>query len=51
MEWCHVRVQIDHGACDVVVGSAYPGAAQGAKGAGVHRLKSIVSWVYYAVKQ
>ena len=51
IEWCRVRVHIDHGACDFVVGSAYPGCATAPKGAGVHRLKSTVSWVENAVKQ
>ena len=51
IEWCRVRVHIDHGACDFDVGSAYPGCATAAKGAGVHRLKSTVSWVQNAVKQ
>ncbi len=51
IEWCRARVHIDHGACDFVVGSAYPGCATAAKGAGVHRLKSTVSWVQNAVKQ
>ena len=39
------RVHIDGEACYVDVGSSSPGCAQAAKGAGVHRLKGIVSWV------
>ena len=44
------RARIDGGACYIDVGSSYPGAAEGAKGAGVHRLKGIVSWVQNAVR-
>ena len=43
--------QIDGEACYIDVGSPYPGRAAAAKGAGVHRLKRIVSWVQNAVRQ
>ena len=43
--------QIDGAACYIDVGSSYPGRAEAAKGAGVHRLKGIVSWVQNAVRQ
>lgn len=39
------------GACFIDVGSLYPGRTQAAKGAGVHRLKGIVSWVQNEVTQ
>ena len=45
------RVHIDGGACYIDVGSSYPGRAEAAKGAGVHRLKGIVSWGQNAVRQ
>ena len=41
----------DGAACYIDVGSSYPGAAEGAKGGGVHPLKGIVSWVQNAVRQ
>jgi len=44
-------VQIDGEACYTAVGSSYPGRAQAAKGAGVHILKGIVSWVKIVVRQ
>ena len=44
-------VQIDSEACYTAVGSSYPGRAQAAKGAGVHILKGIVSWVKIVVRQ
>ena len=50
-EWCRARVPIDHDACYFDVGFAYPGGAQAPKGAGVHRLKSIMSWVKSVVRQ
>ena len=40
---------IDPAVCCIVVGSSYPGCAQAAKGAGVHRLKGLVSWVQNVV--
>ncbi len=43
--------QIDGAACYIDVGSTYPGSAEASKGAGVHRLKGIVSWVQNAVRQ
>ena len=42
---------IDGAACYIDVGSSYPGRAEASKGAGVHRLKGIVSWVHNAVRQ
>ena len=51
MELSRSRVHIDGASCYIDVGSSYPGSAQVAKGAGVHRLKGIVSWVQYAVRQ
>ena len=42
---------IDGAVCYIDVGSSYPGRAEAAKGAGVHRLKGIVSWVQNAVRQ
>ena len=50
-ELSRLRAQIDGEACYIDVGSSYPGCAQAAKGAGVHRLKGIVSWVQNAVRQ
>ena len=44
-------VHIDGAACYTAVGSSYPGCAQAAKGAGVHMLKGIVSWVKIVVRQ
>ena len=44
-------VHIDGEACYTAVGSSYPGCAQAAKGAGVHILKGIVSWVKIVVRQ
>lgn len=44
-------VQIDSEACYTAVGSSYPGRAQATKGAGVHILKGIVSWVKIVVRQ
>ena len=44
-------VHIDGEACYTAVGSSYPGRAQAAKGAGVHILKGIVSWVKIVVRQ
>ena len=45
------RVHIDGAACYIDVGSTYPGRAEAPNGAGVHRLKGIVSWVQNAVRQ
>ena len=42
---------IDGAACYIDVGFSYPGCAEAAKGAGVHRLKGIMSWVQNAVRQ
>ena len=50
-ELSRLRVHIDGAACYIDVGSSYPGAAEGAKGGGVHPLKGIVSWVQNAVRQ
>jgi len=44
-------VPIDGEACYTAVGSSYPGRAQATKGAGVHILKGIVSWVKIVVRQ
>ena len=49
--WSRLIVQIDGEACYTAVGSSYPGRAQAAKGAGVHILKGIVSWVKIVVRQ
>ena len=51
MELSRQIVHIDGEACYVDVGSSSPGRAAAAKGAGVHRLKGIVSWVQYGVTQ
>ena len=45
------RAHIDGAVCYIDVGSSYPGAAEGAKGEGVHLLKGIVSWVQNAARQ
>ena len=45
------RAHIDGAACYIDVGFSYPGCAEAAKGAGVHRLKGIMSWVQNAVRQ
>ena len=45
------RVRIDLAVRYLDVDSSYPGRAQSAKGAGVHRLKGIVSWVKNEVTQ
>jgi hypothetical protein len=50
-ELSRLRALIDGAVCYIDVGSSYPGRAEAAKGAGVHRLKGIVSWVQYAVRQ
>ena len=42
---------IDGAACYIDVGFSYPSCAEAAKGAGVHRLKGIMSWVQNAVRQ
>ena len=42
---------IDGEACYIDVGFSYPSCAEAAKGAGVHRLKGIMSWVQNAVRQ
>ncbi len=44
-------VHIDGAVWYIAVGSSYPGRAQAAKGAGVHILKGIVSWVKIVVRQ
>ena len=49
--WSRLIVQIDGEVCYSAVGSSYPGRAQAAKGAGVHILKGIVSWVKIVVRQ
>ena len=50
-ELSRLRVHIDGAVCYIDVGSSYPGCAEAAKGAGVHRLKGIVSWVKNVVRQ
>ena len=50
-ELSRLRVHIDGAVCYIDVGSSYPGAAEGAKGGGVHPLKGFVSWVQNAVRQ
>ena len=50
-ELSRLRAQIDGAVCYIDVGSSYPGRAEAAKGAGVHRLKGIVSWVKNVVRQ
>ena len=44
-------VHIDGAVWYIAVGSTYPGCAQAAKGAGVHHLIGIVSWVKNVVRQ
>jgi len=44
-------VRIDEAVWYIAVGSSYPGCAQAAKGAGVHVLKGIVSWVKNVARQ
>ncbi len=51
MQSSRLRVHIDGAVCYIDVGSSYPGAAEGAKGGGVHPLKGFVSWVQNAVRQ
>ncbi len=46
-----MRVLIDLHACYLVVGSPYPGHAEGSKGGGVNSLKGIVSWVKTVARQ
>ncbi|RLJ04364.1 MAG: hypothetical protein DRP08_01940 [Candidatus Aenigmatarchaeota archaeon] len=48
---CRVRVHIVLGVWSLAVGSSHPGRAGAAKGAGVHRLKGIISWVQYVARQ
>ena len=44
-------VHIDGAVWYIAVGFSYPGCAQASKGAGVHVLKGIVSWVKNVVRQ
>ena len=44
-------VHIDGAVWYLAVGSSYPGCAVAAKGAGVHTLKGIVSWVKNVARQ
>lgn len=46
-----MRVRIDLHACYLVVGSSYPGHAEGSKGGGVNSLIGIVSWVKTVARQ
>jgi len=48
---CRARVPIDLGVWGLAVGFSHPGCAEATKGAGVHRLKGIISWVQYVVRQ
>ena len=49
--WSRPIVHIDGAVWYTAVGSSYPGSAQATKGAGVHILKGIVSWVKNVVRQ
>jgi hypothetical protein len=51
ISWSPLIVQIDEAVWYFAVGSSYPGGAFAAKGAGVHALKGIVSWVKNVVRQ
>ncbi len=44
-------VHIDGAVWYIAVGSSYPSRAEAAKGAGVHALKGIVSWVKNVARQ
>ena len=44
-------VHIDGAVWYIAVGSSYPGCAEATKGAGVHVLKGIVSWVKNVARQ
>ena len=44
-------VRIDGAVWYFAVGSSYPGCAEASKGAGVHVLKGIVSWVKNVARQ
>ena len=44
-------VHIDGAVWYIAVGSSYPSRAEAAKGAGVHVLKGIVSWVKNVARQ
>ena len=44
-EWSRLSAHSDGAVCYDDVGSPYPGRAVATKGAGVHRLKRLVSWV------
>ena len=45
------KVHIDGAVWYIAVGSSYPSRAEAAKGAGVHALKGIVSWVKNVARQ
>ena len=47
----HPIVHIDGAVWYIAVGSSYPSRAEAAKGAGVHVLKGIVSWVKNVARQ
>ena len=49
--WSRPIVRIDGAVRYIAVGSSYPGSAQATKGAGVHALKGIVSWVKNVARQ
>lgn len=45
------KVHIDGAVWYIAVGSSYPDCAEAVKGAGVHVLKGIVSWVKNVARQ
>jgi len=47
----HPKVHIDGAVWYIAVGSSYPDRAEAVKGAGVHVLKGIVSWVKNVARQ
>ena len=51
ISWSRPIVQIDGAVWYFAVGSPYPARAEACKGAGVHVLKGIVSWVKNVVRQ
>ena len=51
LNYAFLDEHIDGEACYIDVGFSYPGCAEASKGAGVHRLKGIMSWVQNAVRQ
>ncbi len=49
--WSPPIVRIDEAVWYFAVGFSYPGSALATKGAGVHVLKGIISWVKNVVRQ